>query len=155
MCFRRALAATAFMVVSQPLTASTGTSANWPVYENVLHHYRVCYPARLLVPQGETDNSGAWLDLYAYYQTDKAPLAQELETSAATSAGLGGRITFRTKRANGGTVSGVNGAGTVSYIKIFKQRDRIVNMEMRYLASMASQYRPVIEWIERCFTLTG
>jgi hypothetical protein len=164
MCFRRALAATAFMVAYQPLTASAGPSADWPVYENVLHHYRVCYPARLLVPQGETDNSagqtflarsGARLDLYAYYQADKAPLAQELETSAATSAGQGGRITYRTKRANWGTVSGINGAGTVFYIKMLRQRDRIVKLEMRYLVSMTPQYRPVIERIERCFALTG
>lgn len=135
---------------------------DWPVYVNVLHHYRVCYPASLLAPQGETDNSagqafrgrdGAELDLYGYYSVDETSLGQELDASATSTAGPDGNVSFRKVRPHWGVASGTDRRGRIFYIKMFKQQGRIVKLEMRYPASAARRYGQVVEHMMKCFVL--
>lgn len=138
-------------------------SRDWPTYINVLHHYHICYPVRILTPQGETDNSagqafraidGAELQVYAWFDGEGSSLSQNLLSAAATSAGRRGKIRNRSVGRGWGNASGETGHGQLFYIKMFKRDDRIVKAEFRYPKAASTRYKPVIDRISHCFGLS-
>jgi hypothetical protein len=152
----RLLSVCALALFASPARAN----AEWPVYVNVLHAYRICYPATLLVAQGEADNGDGQafaargsgeLRVVGGYSGEGRTLTRATETAASFAAGPRGRITYRAFGETWGVASGEDGAGGIFYLKLFKRGDHVVRAKLHYPKAQADRYRPVVEQISRCF----
>jgi hypothetical protein len=76
----------------------------WKTYTNVRFQYHICYPADLMVPQGEPDNSdgqkflahgGAELIVYGSNNALDESLEKTLADTGARLAGPSGKVTYK------------------------------------------------------------
>lgn len=137
--------------------------AGWEKYVNVRYGFAICYPARLLVAQGEASNSdgqafrsrdGAELRAFGANNVFERSLDSEAESEARAAIGPGGKITYRVTRPGWTVVSGTGAHGKVFYSKTFLRDDQFVTFQLVYPAAMRHRYKPVVERLSRCFRLT-
>lgn len=131
----------------------------WKTYTNVRFEYHICYPADLLVPQGEAENSdgqsflaqdGAKLSVYGSYGAMFQSLKDELAETSSRLAGPSGTVTYKVLKAHWFVVSGQNGP-TIFYVKTIYNRDALKSFELTYDRSDAAIYEPLINHLSSCF----
>ena len=140
--------------------AAFAGATTWPTYANARFGYSICYPTTLK-PQREADNAdgrkfvgadGAELLVFGQYAIDSTLAAWAAdETSAYT--GKRGQITYRAARANWLVLSGNDGASSQFYIKTVKRDDRFVAFQLKYPASQAELFRPIVKTLSRCLVV--
>lgn len=140
-------------------TMLAGATA-WPTYANARFGYSICYPSAL-EPQREADNAdgrkfidanGAELLVFGEYADDRS-LAAWTADEVGFYTGKRGRITYRAGKANWVVLSGDNGTDFQFYVKSVKRDDRFVTIQLKYPASKAALYRPIVERLSRCFVV--
>jgi hypothetical protein len=99
---------------------------SWKTYTNVRFQYHICYPADLLLPQGESDNSdgqkflaqdGANLSVWGSNNALDASVKDVLADTESRLIGTSGKVTYKMLKANWFVVSGQN-EQTVFYSKV-------------------------------------
>jgi hypothetical protein len=134
----------------------------WKSYTNVRFQYYICYPADLMVPQGEPDNSdgqrflahdGASLIVYGSNNALDESLKNTLADTGSRLAGPSGKVTYKMLKANWFVVSGQNGQ-TVFYSKVLynSHDDQFKSFELTYDRSVSALYEPLIPRLAKCFT---
>ena len=135
---------------------------SWKTYTNVRFQYRICYPADLMVPQGEPDNGdgqkflardGAELIVYGSNNALDELLKKMLADTGSRLAGPSGKVTYKMLKANWFVVSGQNGQ-TVFYSKVLynSHDDQFKSFELTYDRSESALYEPLIARLAKCFT---
>jgi hypothetical protein len=133
---------------------------NWKSYTNVRFQYHICYPADLLVPQGEPDNSdgqkflahdGAQLIVYGSNNALNESLKEMLASTASRLTGASGKVTYKALKRNWFVVSGEN-EGTIFYSKVLYSHGQFKSFELTYDRSAGALYGPVIAHLVKCFT---
>jgi len=132
----------------------------WPTYANARFGYSICYPAAWK-PEHEADNSdgskfvgahGAELLVFGQYAIDRSLAAWTVDEASAY-IGKRGRITYRAGKATWLVLSGNDGARSLFYIKSVKRDDRFVTLQLKYHASQAALFRPIVETLSRCLVV--
>jgi hypothetical protein len=135
---------------------------SWKTYTNARFQYEICYPADLMVPQGEPDNGdgqkflahdGAELIVYGSNNAPGESLKKTLADTGSRLAGPSGKVTYKMLKANWFVVSGQNGQ-TVFYSKVLynKHDDQFKSFELTYHRAESALYEPVIARLAKCFT---
>lgn len=135
---------------------------SWKTYTNVRFQYRICYPANLMVPQGEPDNGdgqkflahdGAELIVYGSNNALDESLKKTFVDIGSRLAGPSGKVTYKMLKANWFVVSGQNGQ-TVFYAKVLynSHDDQFKSFELTYDRSKSALYEPLIGHLATCFT---
>jgi hypothetical protein len=136
--------------------------AGWAVYANIRYGYQVCYPPRVLRPQGESDNSdgqvfsapdGGELRVYGTNNVMNDTLAASLRETGSRLSGPHGRVTYRVLRATWGVVSGEDGLGHVFYAKTVMRRDQFLAFELTYPRAQAAAYGSIAAAVSQCFAV--
>lgn len=91
----------------------------WEIYANVRFQYQICYPSRLLKPQGESDNSdgqrflasdGGELAVFGWNNISgfahgkdelEASLSEAVEQAISALKGPKGKVTYKVIKKNG------------------------------------------------------
>jgi hypothetical protein len=152
-----------FLVASAAALASSNpaSASAWSTYANVRFGYQICYPALVLRSQREADNgdgrrfvgaNGAELLVFGQY-TLGSSLAAWASDEASVYTGKRGRITYRAGRANWLVLSGDDGGRFQFYTKTLKRDERFVTFQLKYPASQARLFRPIVERLSRCLVL--
>jgi hypothetical protein len=145
------------------LAAVLAPGMTWPRYSNVRYGYNICYPVALLRPQREADNGdgrkfvgadGAELLVFGQWNGEDRSLSDWAADEAQSYTSKRGRITYRAARPNWVVLSGNDGKGFEFYTKTIKRADEFVTFQIRYPAAQSRVYRPVVERLSRCLTLT-
>ena len=131
----------------------------WKTYTNVRFQYAICYPADLLVPQGEPDNAdgqrflakdGARLVVYGSNNALEESLEAFLAQAEMRLAGPSGRVTYKALKADRFVVSGRNGSD-IFYAKTLSGHDQFKSMELVYDRAEATAYAPLVDRLAGCF----
>jgi hypothetical protein len=140
--------------------AALATGTTWPTYANARFEYSICYPAALK-PQREADNSdgrkfvganGAELVVFGQYALDES-LPERAADEAIGYTGKRGKITYRAGKTNWLVVSGTDGASFQFYLKAVKVGNRFVTFQLKYPASQAALFRPIVEKLSHCLVV--
>lgn len=140
--------------------AALAAGTTWSTYANARFGYSICYPATLK-PQRGADNgdgrkfvgaNGAELLVFGQYALDKS-LAAWAADEVTTYTGRRGQITYRAGRENWLVLSGNDGTSSQFYMKAVKSADRFVTFQLKYPASQAALFRPIIERLSRCLVV--
>lgn len=133
-----------------------GGEERWPSYANARFGFSICHPADLR-PQGESDNS----DGQRFVAADGAKLTvyganNALEQSIETLYGelvkrFGGRVTYRSLKADRFAVSGFDAGGRVFYAALRARGDQYASFELTYPRSAAAAYDKVAARLAGCF----
>jgi hypothetical protein len=135
----------------------------WKSYTNVRFQYDICYPADLLFPQGEPDNSdgqkflahdGAQLIVYGSNNALDESLKEMLADTESRLIATSGKVTYKVLKANWFVVSGQN-EQTVFYSKVLYSHGRFKSFELTYDRSVGALYEPLIARLAKCFTDLG
>ncbi|MDE7549052.1 hypothetical protein PY793_13845 [Acetobacter fabarum] len=134
----------------------------WEIYANVRFQYQICYPSRLLKPQGESDNSdgqrflasdGGDLTVFGgYNDVLHWTLEYTLKTYSADLVGQKGKITYQVIKKDWAVFSGDDGERTEFYGKIFIRNDQFYIFELTYKKEYKNKYSKIVERISKCFT---
>ncbi len=135
---------------------------SWKTYTNVRFQYHICYPADLMVPQGEPDNSdgqkflahdGASLIVYGSNNALEESLKKALADTGSRLAGPSGKVTYKMLKADWFVVSGQNGQ-TVFYSKVLynSHDEQFKSFELTYDRSVSALYESLIARLAKCFT---
>jgi hypothetical protein len=144
---------------AMPVDASAADGHLWKSYTNVRFQYVICYPADLLVPQGESPNSdgqkflakdGAQLLVFGRNNALNESLEDILAHTKARLADAQGRVTYKVLKPNWFVVSGQNGQ-TIFYAKTRYSHDQFKSFELSYDRSVAEIYQSLIGRIASCF----
>lgn len=136
-------------------SASAQGGHDWRSYANARFDYSICYPADLLVPQREADNSdgraftgadGAKLLVYGSYSAVDEAVPQ----AAASHAQSLGRVTYRVVTARGFVLSGRKG-GDIFYEKTDLVGDAYKTFILTYPARASGVYNVVAARLAGCF----
>ncbi|MCW3836884.1 hypothetical protein ACFQ1E_11580 [Sphingomonas canadensis] len=139
--------------------AAPAQGGDWPVYANARFEYGICYPADLLIPQGEAPNGdgqrflaadGAELAVYGRYNALDTSLKGEIERQGMRLKGPGGRVTYRARKGESATISGLAG-NRVFYARTFLHDGKLLSFELTYPQSAQKRYGPVLTRLARCF----
>jgi hypothetical protein len=144
-------------------TSATGAAqaplGPWETYTNVRFEYAVCYPDRLLIPQGESDNGdgqkflatdGGQLIVYGSNNALDESLRERFAATGSRLAGASGKVSYKVLKPDWFVVSGQNGA-TVFYAKTLYSRGQFKSFELTYSESAAAIYEPVVRHLAGCF----
>lgn len=132
----------------------------WAGYANVRYAFRICYPAGLLIPQGEADNGdgqtfkardGAELRAFGTANTLERSLSAEAQAQARSYLGNNGRVTYRVARRGWVVISGDDGGANLFYTKTVARGNEFVIFQLRYPETEAARYKPVVERLSKCF----
>jgi hypothetical protein len=144
------------VLLSQALPADDHA---WKTYTNARFRYGICYPADLLVPQGEADNSdgqaflakdGAKLLVYGSNNALNQTLKNVLDDTASRLARDSGKVTYKAIKRNWFVVSGQD-QQTVFYAKTIYAREQFKSFELTYDSSLSAVYKPVLNRLAGCF----
>ena len=131
----------------------------WKSYANGRFQYSICYPADLLVPQGEPTNAdgerflakdGAQLLAYGSHNALGDRLQDAMATASSRLAGDNGRVTYKVLEPKWFVISGQNGA-RVFYAKTVLNHDQFKSFELTYDRANAAMYAPIVTRIAHCF----
>jgi hypothetical protein len=131
----------------------------WKTYTNVRFQYAICYPADLLVPQGEAENAdgqrflakdGARLVVYGTNNALEQSLQAFLAQAELRLAGSSGSVTYKVLRNDRFVVSGQNGPD-IFYAKTLSRHDQFKSMELVYDRAVAAAYAPLVDRLAGCF----
>jgi hypothetical protein len=123
------------------------------------YQYAICYPADLMIPQGESpDNDGqkflakdgAQLVVFGQNNALNESLKDALADTESRLAGASGKVTYKVLKSNWFVVSGQNGQ-TVFYASARYNRDQFTSFELTYNHSVAEVYEPLIGRLTTCF----
>jgi hypothetical protein len=157
---RAVIQSAVFVVLGILIGASTVDTHLWQSYTNVRFQYAICYPADLLVPQGESPNSdgqkflakdGAQLLVFGRNNALDESLGDVLAHTKARLADTQGRVTYKVLKPNWFVISGQNDQ-TIFYAKTLYSHDQFKSFELSYNRSTAAIYQPLIGRIAACFT---
>lgn len=147
----------------EPATPSSpGSQHTWKVYTNVRFNYSICYPADLLVPQGEPEDAdgqkfvaadGGVLLVYGSYPLEGQTLTSTLDDIGQRLMGASGKVTYRVLRASWGVVSGSD-AQTLFYSKTLVRGGVFKTFELTYPAAQKTIYDPIASRLNSCFANT-
>ena len=138
--------------------AQAAEPSRWHDYVNIKYAYAVCYPANLLVPQGESDpgdgqvfagSDGARLVVYGGYDIDGKSLADQMKSDKAEIVGRTGRVTYEALRGTWFVISGVDDQG-VFYLKTIAADGRLASFQLTYPAALKAVYDEVAARLSRC-----
>lgn len=145
------------------IATAMAASTAWPTYSNVRYGYAICYPAGVLRPQPEADSGdgrrfvgadGAELLVFGQWNADRASLPSWAMNEAQAYTGKRGHITYRAARPNWLVLSGTDGGRFEFYTKTIKRADEFVTFQLRYAAAQSQIYRPIVDRLSHCLTLT-
>lgn len=140
--------------------ASAAGGYAWKWYTNVRFGYAICYPAELLVSQGESPNgdgqkfmakNGAQLIVFGGNNALNESLKGALAHAESRLAGMSGKITYKALRPTWFVVSGEDGQ-TLFYDRTLYSHNQFKSLELTYQRSVAAIYEPLISRLSRCFT---
>lgn len=140
-----------------------GGTEMWKTYVNVRYRYQICYPADLLRPQGEPDNSdgqefkasdGGDLAVYGRNNAMGQSLAETVKMDVSDLTGKAGTISYHVTRPGWEVVSGDDGGSFDFYSKTIQRGDQFLIFELKYPKAAATRYRQVVDRLARCFQST-
>lgn len=141
----------------------TGASPrDWSTYTNARYGYRTCFPPKLLHPDQEADNGdgrafrgkdGAQLLVFGSNNVDNRSLAKEASDQASSYVGAHGSISYYSAGKGWVVISGHDGTRTDFYTKTFQRADQFVSFQLKYPHVNEAVYKPLIERLNRCFTI--
>ena len=141
--------------------AQAAEPGRWRDYVNFKYAYAVCYPANLLVPQGESDagdgqvfggNDGAKLLVYGGYDVDGRSLANRMKSEKAEIVGRSGKVTYEALKGAWFVISGADDQG-VFYLKTIAVDGRLASLQLTYPAALKAIYDEVAAKLARCLRL--
>jgi hypothetical protein len=152
---------TLFLQMPDLASATSGQEDDgWEIYANARFQYQICYPSRLLKPQGEPDNGdgqqflasdGGVLTVFGQYNALNASFDEMAEQEGEYTKGEKGNITYKVLRKNWAVFSGYDGSSNEFYKKIIQQGDRFFVFEIKYPASKKEKYSAIIVRLVKCF----
>lgn len=143
--------------------AQAGEPGRWRDYVNTKYGYAVCFPANLLVPQGESDagdgqafagSDGARLLVYGGYDIEGSGLADRMKTEKAEIVGQSGSVTYEALKGTWFVISGTDGRG-IFYRKTIGADERLASFQLTYPAALRAIYDEVAAKLSRCLRLEG
>jgi hypothetical protein len=159
---RRVAASTlALLGLIAATTPAPADGRRWSTYVNDRFGYSICYPADLMRPQREADNSdgrkfvaddGAELIVYGGYNALADPVRDALRETSERLAGAGGRVTYRLLKTDRFVVSGFGASGGVFYASLVERDGRFRTFELTYATAHASIYDKVAARVNACFS---
>lgn len=138
---------------------ATAADHFWKNYTNVRFQYKICYPADLLVAQGESENSdgqtflakdGAKLIVYGQNNALNDSLKDTLQDTASRLAGSSGKVTYQVLKPSWFVVSGRND-GSIFYAKTLYANHQFKSFELTYEDSQSGVYGPLVKRLSACF----
>ncbi|HEY8964187.1 MAG TPA: hypothetical protein VIN59_06985 [Alphaproteobacteria bacterium] len=135
-----------------PFSAYAQGTHLWQDYTNVRYAYSICYPADLLIPQGEADNSdgqafiakdGAKLIVYASYNAAEKTLGDALND-------VSGDLSYR-RLANDWFAASGTQDGKIFYTKTMFNDGQFTSFKLTYDQAQADVYNPLIKKLLGCF----
>jgi hypothetical protein len=126
----------------------------------VRFQYAICYPADLLVPQGEAPNGdgqrflakdGAQLTVFGQHNVLAQTPGELMAATASRLAGASGRTTYQVRKPGWFVVSGYDGP-TKFYAKTRYGRQDFKSFELTYDRTLAAIYEPLLGRLGACFT---
>lgn len=154
---------TLLLLSSYCLIAAQGTKPGriyYNSYSNARFLYSIDYPAGVLIPQREADNSDgrvflsrdghAKLTVFGRYALDTDTLQKEYEEAARGEGGSERTVTLKTLKDNWFVVSGREG-GKIFYRKTFLTGGAFKTFIMEYDESEKSFYDPITSHISKSF----
>lgn len=134
----------------------------WEIYTNARFQYQICYPSRLLKPQGEPDNGdgqkflasdGSELTVFGGYNDILHwTLEYTLKAYSADLVGHNGKITYQVIKKDWAVFSGDDGEKTEFYGKIFIRNNQFYIFKLTYKKQYKNQYSKIVAIISKCFT---
>jgi hypothetical protein len=137
------------------LTISDG----WRVYDNFKYEYHICYPYRMLKPQGEPDagdgqefiaGDGGKLLVFGSFNVEGSALDQIVGSYTSDLIKPHGRLTYRAIHSGWAVVSGENGRDRIFYSKTIKRNDEIAIFQLSYPKALAKRYAPIARRLSQC-----
>ena len=132
---------------------------DWQTYVNARFRYSICYPADLLVPQGEPTNGDGQVFAAAdgtrlmVFGRENA-LGEELRSTSADSrsrlAGDTGTVNYQVLRSNWFALSGRR-SDSIFYAETRARHHQLKSFELVYDHAHANDYDPVASRIAGCF----
>jgi hypothetical protein len=147
------------LMLATAMVASTA----WLTYTNVRYGYAMCYPAGVLRPQPEADSgdgrkfvgaNGAELFVFGQWNVEDASLSDWATDEVQSFTGKRSLITYRAARPNWLVLSGTDGGRFDFYTKTIKRSDEFVMFQLKYPAAQTRVYRPIVDRLSHCLTLT-
>lgn len=141
----------------------------WENYVNSRYQYQICYPSRLLKPQGEPDSGdgqqflatdGGKLTVFARNNVvglgndngqSETSLSKTVEDEISYMEGSKGKTTYKVIKKNWAVFSGYNQMLKEFYGKIIKREDQLFIFEIQYPRSEREKYNKIVSVIEKCF----
>jgi hypothetical protein len=132
-------------------------------YINVRFQYSICYPAAILVPQGESENSdgqkflakdGTELIVWGQHNVQEHSIAAEMKDTIASITADAGTVTYKASKADWFVLSGKMG-GKVYYQKTMHSalagNDIFISYRLTYDFANAARYEPLTGQLNECF----
>ncbi|MEI7608478.1 MAG: hypothetical protein WCJ64_13965 [Rhodospirillaceae bacterium] len=128
---------------------------------NIKYSYRVCYPANLLVPQGESDagdgqvfagKDGAKLLVYGGYDVEGRSLADRMNSEKAEIVRRSGSVTYEALKGTWFVISGADSQG-IFYRRAIAADERLATFQLTYPAALRAIYDEVAAKLSRCLRL--
>jgi hypothetical protein len=138
-----------------PSSANVFAQGGYKTYSNARFGYSVSYPANILVPQGESDNSDGQIfrssDGHAEMRVfGRYNVQNETLKSAFNAAQEGKSVTYKLLRGNFYVVSGHAG-GKIFYEKTMLKGDTFKTFMIEYDEADASAYDAITARVARSF----
>lgn len=137
----------------------------WKIYTNVRFQYHVCYPADLMVSQGESDNSdgqkfvahdGANLIVYGSNNALDSSLKDRFAETASRLHGASGKVTYKVSKGDWFVISGQNEQSVFYSKTIYNSHDdQFKAFELTYDRTASAVYEPLIGHLAECFKDLG
>ena len=156
--------------ISQTVSAAPKhMNDGWKNYVNTRYQYQICYPSRLLKPQGEPDSGdgqqflatdGGKLTVFARNNVvglgndngqSETSLSKTVEDEISYMEGSKGKTTYKVIKKNWAVFSGYDQISKEFYGKIIKREDQLFIFEIQYPRSERGKYNKIVSVIEKCF----
>jgi hypothetical protein len=137
-----------------------GAQAKYRTYANARFGYSISYPAGILIPQGESDNSDgqvfrsrdgrAEMRVFGRYNVQNETIRSAFNASVAGEGGSGREVTYKVLKGNFYLVSGHQN-GKIFYEKTMLKGDTFKTFMIEYDESESATYDPITARVVRSF----
>lgn len=130
----------------------------WVEYGNARFGFSICYPADLLVPQGESDNGdgqtfaaadGAVLAAWGHHDVLDETVKDAMARTAGVLSGQGAAVSYQAVGKHWYVLSGTQDQ-RIFYEKSIRTDGQFVAFRLTYPATAAQRYAPVVKRLAGC-----
>jgi hypothetical protein len=158
--FSKPVAQTTIQRTNHPFLSTLSAQAKYRSYSNARFGYSVSYPAGILIPQGESQNSDgqifrspdgkAEMRVFGRYNVQDETLRSAFNQAVKGEDSSGRKVTYKLLKGNFYVVSGHQN-GKIFYEKTMLKGDAFKTFMIEYDESQSTTYDPITSRVARSF----